>query len=175
MVFNIPIIFEDDRFNNNEMAANFRNSRWRWPPFWKVHFRFSHQFEKEIPGLLLPIQNPCVGLSIRLRVVYSRGLLCWSDFRCKSAKSKNRSKFWCFWGRIPLRNKFEGSKPPKGTCTCRNTSFELSCVRIGQELRPVGEMRKRKKRENKSHKTVIFHHSVAALPVNRSRPNLVCL
>jgi hypothetical protein len=126
MISNIPIKFEDDWFNNNEMAANFRNSRWRWPPFWKVHFRFSHQYEKEIPGLLLPIKNlTCVGLSIRLRVVYSRGLLCWSDFRCKSAKSKNRSKFWCFWGRIPLRNKFEGSKPPKGTWTCRNTSFEL--------------------------------------------------
>ena len=44
-------------------------------------------------------------------------------------------------------------------------------MRIGLELRPVGEMKKREKRKNKSHKTMIFHHCVAAPPVNRSQPN----
>ena len=31
------------------------------------------------------------------------------------------------------------------------------------------------KMENKSHKSVIFHHCVQAPPVNRSQPNLACV
>ena len=101
----------------------------------------------ELLVLLLPIKSlTFVGLSRRLRVVYSRGLQCWSDFWCKSAKSENGSKIWCFLGRRPPKSEFEGSKPPKGTCTKQNTSFELLRVRIGWKLRPVGEMRKRKKK-----------------------------
>ena len=49
MVFNIPIKFEDDWFNNNEMAANFRNSRWR-----RLLFRFwvNTQFQSKIVFLV---------------------------------------------------------------------------------------------------------------------------
>ena len=131
-------------------------------------------------GLLLPIKNlTFVGLSGRLRVVYSWPLLCWSNFRCKSAnsKSKNGSKFWCFWEWIPLELKLKALNPEKARVrnrTCRWSYWTCESVHNC-------EMRKRKKTltilktENKSHKTVKFHHCVAAHPVNRSQPNLVCL
>ena len=43
-----------------------------------------------------------------------------------------------------------------GTSTKQNTSFELLNVRIGPELRPVGEMRKRKKGRTKVTKLLHF-------------------
>ena len=58
--------------------------------------------------------------------------------------------FGVFLGRRPPNSEYEGSKFRKGTFTKQNTSFELLNVRIGPELRPVGEMRKRKKGEQKS-------------------------
>ena len=131
------------------------------PPLWERNFWFVTSNQK----------LTFVRLSWRLRVVYSWGLQCWSNFRCKSAcksaKSENGSKFWCFLGRRLPKSEFEGSKLTKGTCTNQNTSFELLNVWIGSELRPVGEMRKLKKkiynrRENKSHKSAIFHHCVEA-------------
>ena len=177
-ILNIPIKFGDDWFNNKEMATDFRNSRWRRPPSWNLHFRLNRHYEKGTSGLLLPIKNlTCVGLFWCLWVVYSRGLQCWSDFRCKSAKSENGSKFWCFLGRRPPKSEFDGSKPTNGTCTNQNTSFELLKVWICSELRPVGEMSKRKNinKENKSHKTVIFHHCVEVPPGNQSQPKLAYL
>ena len=83
-------------------------------------------------------------LSRRLRVVYSWGLNA-EAISAANSKSKNGSKFWCFLGRRPLKSEFEGSKPWKGSFKKHNTSFELLYVQIGPELRPVGEMRKRKK------------------------------
>ena len=57
---------------------------------------------------------------------------------------KTGRNFDVFLGRRPPKSEFEGSKSLKGTYTKPNTSFELLNVRIGVELRPVGEMRKRK-------------------------------
>ena len=40
-IFNIPTKFGEDRSNSNEMATDFRNSRWRPPPSWiaiNMHF-----------------------------------------------------------------------------------------------------------------------------------------
>ena len=149
-ILNNPTKFGEDWSISKEMATDFRNSRGQRQSSWKIHFRLNRKYEKGTLGLLLSIKNLYfVGLSWRLRVVYSWRLLCWSDFRCKCVKSKNGSKFWCFSGRRPLKNEFEGCKPWKGTCSKQNTSFEPLYVRIGPELRPVGEMRKRKKeREN---------------------------
>ena len=63
--------------------------------------------------------------------------------------SEMGGKIWCFGGERPNKSEFEGLKPRKGTCTKQNTSFELSRVQIGSELRPVREMKKRKKRRTK--------------------------
>ena len=63
---------------------------------------------------------------------------------------KKRVAILMFLGRKPLKIEFEDSKPQTGTCTKQNTSFKLLNVRIGPELRPVGEMRKLKKGERKS-------------------------
>ena len=60
------------------------------------------------------------------------------------------------WAGDPPNSEFQGSKPRKGTCTKQDTSFELSNVRIGSELRPVGEMRKRKKGRTKVTKPWYF-------------------
>ena len=85
-ILNIPIKFGDDWFNSNEMATNFRNSRWRRPPSWKLLFRLNRHYEKGTPGLLLPIKNlTFVGLSWRLRVVYSWGL-----FNAEAISAANR-------------------------------------------------------------------------------------
>ena len=71
----MPTKFGENRSNSNEMATVFRNPRWRRPPSWKLHFRYNRQYEKGIPGVLLPIKNlTFMGLPWRLRVVYSRGL-----------------------------------------------------------------------------------------------------
>ena len=68
-------------------------------------------------------------------------------FPLQIGKVQKRVDILMFYlGRGPLRRKFEGSKPRKGTCSKLNTSFELLNVRIGLVLRPVGEMRKRKKK-----------------------------
>ena len=74
-----------------------------------------------------------------------------SEFHCKSAKSK-RVKIWCVLGRRPPKSEFKGANSWKGTCTKQNTSFEPWSVRIGPELRPVGEMWKRKKENDLSNK-----------------------
>ena len=163
-ILNIPTKIGEDWSSSEEMATLFRNSRCRRQPSCIINFRLNRQYEKETRGLLLLIRNPTfVRLSWRLRVLYSRGLYCWSDFRCKSGKSKNGSKFWCFSGLRPLKTEFEGFKLRRGTCAKQNTSLELLNERIGPELRPVGEMRKRKKGIT-SHKTVAFHQCVAAPP-----------
>ena len=71
-------------------------------------------------------------------------------FPLQIGKVQKRVEILMFFEPEALKNEFEGSKPRKGTCTKQNTSFEQLNVRIGLELRPVGEMRKLKKRENKS-------------------------
>ena len=88
------------------------------------------------------------------------------QFPLQIGKVRKRVEFLVFFGPETPKSEFEGSKPPKGTCTKQNTSFEPSSVRFGWKLRPVGEMRKRKKkykkRENKSHKSVMVFHCVEA-------------
>jgi len=55
------------------------------------------------------------------------------------------SKFGGFSDRRPPHSKFESTKPPKGTCINRNTTFEPLSVQFGPKWRPVGWPRKRKK------------------------------
>jgi len=55
------------------------------------------------------------------------------------------SQFGGFSDRRLPHSKFEGTKPPKGTCINRNTTFEPLSVQFGPKLRPVGWPRKRKK------------------------------
>ena len=57
--------------------------------------------------------------------------------------------------RLP-KSEFQSFKPPKGTCTKQNTSFEPLSVRIGSELRRVREERKQKKGRTKVTKVVHF-------------------
>jgi len=59
------------------------------------------------------------------------------------------SKFGCFSDRRPPHSKCEGTKPPKGTCINRNTTFEPLSVQFGPKLRPVGWPRKRKNKNKK--------------------------
>ena len=66
-------------------------------------------------------------------------------FPLQVGQVKKRVEILVFLGRRPPKSEFEGSKLQRDTCTKHNTSFELLNVRIGPELRPVGEMRKRKK------------------------------
>ena len=178
-ILNIPTNFGKDWSISGEIAKDFLNSWWRRQPSWKIHFRLIRQYEEGTRGLLLSLKKlTFVGLSWRLRVVYSRGLECWSDFGCKSTKSENGSKCWCILGRGPPKNKFEGFKLRKGACTKQKTSFELlkraNRSRIAT-CRWDEETEKLKKRENESHKTVIFCHCVEVLPVIRFQPNLSCL
>ena len=115
------------------MTTGFRNSRWRRPPSWKIHFRLNRHYEKGTPGLLLPNENlTFVGLFLTFKgSLLSRALML-KQFPLQIGKVKKRVLHF-------------GSKPRKGTCT----------------------MRKRKKilkKENKSHKTVTFHHCVEVPP-----------
>ena len=124
-ILNLPTKFCEDWSNSKEMATDFRNSRWRWQPSSKIHFRLNRQYEKGTPGLLLPIKHlTFVGLSRRLRVVYSWELQCWSDFRCKSAKAKNGSKCWCFWTWGPFKVNLKAPNPEKARV--RNRTRRLS-------------------------------------------------
>ena len=46
-IFNIFTKLGDDCPNSKDMAANFRNSRWRWPPSWiweNLHFYVTDEF-----------------------------------------------------------------------------------------------------------------------------------
>ena len=139
------------------------------PPLWERNSWFVTSNRKSnFCGVILTFKG-----SLLLRALMLK------QFPLQIGEVRKRVEILVFLGRRPPKSEFEGSKPPKGTCTNQNTSFELLNVRIGSELRPVGEMRKRKtkykKWENKSHKSVIFHHCVEAPPVNRSQPNLACL
>ena len=74
-ILNIIIKFGGDWSDSKEMATDSRNSSRRLQPSWKIHFRLNRHYEKETPGLLLPIENLTFWvLSWRLRVVYSREL-----------------------------------------------------------------------------------------------------
>ena len=86
------------------------------------------------------------GVSRRLRVGCSRALM-FSDVRGKSVKFKARRNF----GALEPEN-LKASNPEKSTCFYRNTSFELSSVRIEPEMRFEGRQRNGKK-ENKRNKT----------------------
>jgi len=73
------------------------------------------------------------------------------------------------WNRLSISSTslFIDSKP-----------FEPLSVQFGPKLRPVGWPRKRKKRKKAdegSHKTAIFHYHVGAPFRNRSSPNLLIL
>jgi len=59
------------------------------------------------------------------------------------------SQFGGFFDRRPPHSEFEGTKPPKGTCINRNTTFEPLNVQFGPKLRSVGWPRKRKKNQEK--------------------------
>jgi len=74
------------------------------------------------------------------------GALMLKWFFCKNRLSPDfyGSKFGGFLDRRPPDIKFEGTKPPKGTCINRNTTFEPLSVQFGPKLRPVGWPRKRK-------------------------------
>ena len=50
-ILNIPIKFGEDWSNSKEMATDFRSSRWRQRPSWKIHFQLNRQYEKGIPSL----------------------------------------------------------------------------------------------------------------------------
>ena len=153
-ILNLLTKFGEDWFNSKEIATVFRNTRWQRQPSWKNTLPIEPPVWERNSWFVTSNKKKLtfVGLSWRLMVVYSWGLQCWSDFRCKSAQSKNGSKFLLFSGRRPHKGEFEGSKPRKGTCTKQNTSFEPSNLRIGPELRPVGKMRKLRKGEQKSQK-----------------------
>ena len=77
-------------------------------------------------------------------------------FSLQISQVHKRVDMLMFLGLETPKNEFEGSKPRKGTCTIHNTSFELLSVRSGPELRPVGEMRKRKKGRTKVTKVLYF-------------------
>ena len=145
-ILNISTKFSDDWFTSEEMATDFRNSRWRRPPSWKIHFWLNRHYEKGTPGLLLPIENLTFwGLSWRLRVNLLLSALMLKRFPQQIGQVQKRVEILVFFGPETPKSEFEVSKPRKGTCTKQSTSFELSSVRIGWKLRPVGEMKKRKK------------------------------
>jgi len=60
-----------------------------------------------------------------------------------------RVKVWRFFGPETPHSEFEGTKPSKGTCINRNTTFEPLSVQFGPKLQPVGWPRKQKKRKKK--------------------------
>ena len=53
------------------------------------------------------------------------------QFPLQIGRVRKRVEMLVFFGPETPKSEFEGSKPPKGTCTKQNTSFELSSVRIG--------------------------------------------
>jgi len=64
----------------------------------------------------------------------------------KSAKSRlSRVKIGGFLNRRPPHSEFEGTKPSKGMCINRNTTYEPLSVQFGPKLRLVGWPRTRKK------------------------------
>ena len=86
------------------MATDFRNSRWRRPPSWKIHFRLNRHYEKGTPGLLLPIENiTFVGLSWRLRVVYLEGSNAEAISAANRQSPKTGRNFGVFWAGDPQK------------------------------------------------------------------------
>jgi len=132
---NVFTNFGDDRSNTTEMAAVFRNPRWRRPPSWKVHFRLDHHHEKLISSLKFSIKNVTfIGVSRRFLF-------------CKNSAKSRLLRAWRFFGPQTPHSKLEGTKPPKGTCINRNTTFEPLSGQFGPKLWPVGWPRKQKNKK----------------------------
>ena len=130
------------------VAAILKNTLPVLPPVWEQNSWFVTSNQKSnFCGVILTFKG-----SLFLRALMLKRF----SAANRKSRTQNGSKFWCFLGWRPPISEFESSKPWKGTCTKQNTSFELWSVRIGTKLRPVGEMRKQKKRENESHKPWYF-------------------
>ena len=116
------------------------------PPLWERNFWFVTCNQKSnFCEVILTFKG-----SLLLRALMLK------QFPLQIGKVRKRVEMLLFFGLKTPKNKFEGSKPPKGTCTNQNTSFELLNVWIGSELRPAGEMGKWKKKYIKVTKPLHF-------------------
>ena len=116
-------------------AAILKNTLPVEPPLWERNSWFvtSHR-KSNFLGVVLTFKGSLLSIAQMLK-----------RFPQQIGKVRKWVDIFCvFLAGDPQKSEFEVSKPRKGTCMKQNTSFELSSVRIGWKLRPVGEMRKRK-------------------------------
>jgi len=99
------------------------------------------------------------GILMFKEILFSGALMLkWFFARNRLSPDFYGSQFGGFLDRRPPHSEFEGTKPPKGMCINRNTTFEPLSVQFGPKLRPVGWPRKlgKKRWEKKVTKLLYF-------------------